>query len=122
MKNNILIICHWGRNRSKYLADYLKTKGYNTDYAGIGDQADTKDRLTQEQIDWTDVIIVVQDYLGEKLSSSYNIKNKKVISLEVDDKTDDQNKPQLDGKEWMEYQQKNVYSKLKKEIDKFLPF
>jgi hypothetical protein len=68
------------------------------------------------------VIIVVQDYLEKKLSSNYDIKNKKVISLEVDDKTDDQNKPQLDGKEWMEYQQKNVYSKLKKEIDKFLPF
>src|SRR3989338_6583033 len=36
----ILIVCSYGRNRSKYLAEYLKGRGYQTDFAGISIKAE----------------------------------------------------------------------------------
>lgn len=36
MKLKVLCICTMGLNRSKYLAEYLKGKGYETRYGGVG--------------------------------------------------------------------------------------
>ncbi|MFA6422471.1 MAG: helix-turn-helix domain-containing protein [Candidatus Buchananbacteria bacterium] len=110
---NVLAICHHGKNRSKYLAKYLSEKGYNTEYAGT--HANIENMLTQEKIDKADIIIFVQKIL--QLDNNLDFNNKRIIALEVDDRTAD-----LDGDAWIDYQNKFVYPELKKQIDKYLPF
>ena len=61
---NILFVCTQGQNRSKYLAEYLKEKGYSTDYGGV--KADGANPLTQEKVDWADVIVAVREHIKDK--------------------------------------------------------
>lgn len=119
---NVLVVCNWGKNRSRYLADYLASKGYDTRTGGLSDRTEIENRLTQDLVDWADVIVIVQKYLEEKLLGNYNVDNKRTIVLEVDDKTGDNIfRPTLDGDAWLEYQNKFVYPELKTQIDKYLP-
>lgn len=119
---NILIVCNWGKNRSRYLADYLVSKGYNTKTGGLSDKTEPENRLTQESVDWADRIIVAHKDLEEKLLKNYNIGNKITVVLDVNDKTSDNVfKPNLDGDDWLDYQNKFVYPELQRQINKYLP-
>lgn len=87
-KSKILCICSMGLNRSKYLASYLKNKGYRTRYGGIGfGRIDKKahNSFNQEDTDWADIIIVVRKKHKPLLRKHYNIKGKKIIVLDVTD-------------------------------------
>ena len=85
---NILCICSKGRNRSKYLARYLRTKGYSTRYGGIEvikkDHPDSKP-FTQEDVNWARIIIVVRKRMETKLKKKFKIKKQRIITLNVSD-------------------------------------
>jgi len=84
----ILCVCSMGRNRSKYLASYLKNKGYRTRYGGIGHgriDLDPDNPFNQEDVDWADIIIIVRKRHKPLLKKNYKIKGKKIIVLNVTD-------------------------------------
>ena len=88
MKLKILICCSKGQNRSKYLAKYLKNKGYSTKYAGLEEYS--KEDLSwkpipKEDVEWAEIIIFVRPRLVKVLKDNFNIKNKKIIGLDVTD-------------------------------------
>ena len=78
---NILIVCTQGQNRSKYLAEYLNNKGYTTNYGGVDPEGFNP--LTQNQVDWADVIVAVRERIKDKLIDRFDIKGKRVINLEI---------------------------------------
>jgi predicted protein tyrosine phosphatase len=78
---HVLCVCRQGRDRSKYLAEYLSEKGYAADYGGIDPHA-TK-RLEQAQLDWADIIIVVRTPILEELKTLYRVPKKRLIVLEI---------------------------------------
>lgn len=86
-KIKILCVCSMGLNRSKYLASYLKKKGYETRYGGIGPTININpmNPFKKEDIDWADVIITARLKHKPLLRKKYKIKNKKIISLDVSD-------------------------------------
>ncbi|AJF62838.1 MAG: hypothetical protein QT11_C0001G0697 [archaeon GW2011_AR20] len=83
MGNKILCICLEGRNRSRYLAKYLKRKGYSTNFGGVKEGAEKP--VLQKDIDNADLIICARNYIKGILEERYNIKNKKFIVLNVSD-------------------------------------
>jgi predicted protein tyrosine phosphatase len=117
---NILIVCTQGQNRSKYLAEYLRKKGYNTDYGGIAENGFNP--LSQEKVDWADVIVTVREHIKDKFLDKFEPKGKKVIHLEVPDnpKRFSKEAQVLAAKSWFEFQEKYVYSELRKQIEKHL--
>lgn len=113
----ILVLCTFGKNRSRFLAEYLLKKGYVADYAGV-ENAQAK---TQAKIDACDVIVSVHPTVVKKLKSDFDLKGKKVIELDVDDRPQEVLcliKP-LQGDAWLEFQKRYVFSKLVEQIDKF---
>jgi len=78
---NILFICNLGRNRSRTAADILKDE-YNTDYAGIYDNL-----ITKKQVQWADVIIVMEDAQRKEIARRFPIEylKKRIICLNIDD-------------------------------------
>ncbi len=78
----ILVVCRRGVSRGKFLADHLRLLGYETDFAGIGENAVVP--LSQNKIDWAEVIMCVRGQFKASLLDHFSIsKGKKVISLEV---------------------------------------
>lgn len=113
----ILIICNHGKNRSKYLAEYLSKKGYVTEYAGsLLDLTCLEKKITD-----ADIIVTVHQSVIENLKN-IDLKNKRIINLDVEDRPEVVLGKQLDGDEWLDFQKKHVYPALTKEIDKYLPF
>ncbi|MBS3092089.1 hypothetical protein J4466_01575 [Candidatus Pacearchaeota archaeon] len=87
-KPKVLCICSMGINRSKYLANYLKNKGYRTRYGGIGFgiiHEKAHNPFKQEDIDWAEVIIVVRKKHKPLLKKHYKVKGKRIIVLDVTD-------------------------------------
>ena len=88
MKLKILCVCSMGKNRSKYLASYLKNKGYRTRYGGIGHgriDLHPDNPFNQEDVNWADIILVVRKRHKPLLKKNYKIKGKKIIVLDVTD-------------------------------------
>ena len=112
----ILVICNHGKNRSRYLANYLANKGYQTKTAGILFDTDIQDKIND-----SDIVITVKKSISKKLKD-YNLNGKKLITLDVEDRPEKIVGKKLDGDEWIKFQNKNVYAKLQDEIDKYLPF
>ncbi len=77
----ILAVCTYGQNRSKYLAEYLRSKGYDAEYGGV--KQASFNSLTQDKIDWADTIVFANRKIEEKFSEQYNHKDKKSITLDV---------------------------------------
>lgn len=115
----ILAVCHWGRNRSRVVADYLRTKGYDTDFCGILDETDNK--ITQERIDWADTILAVEPRIGDEIRERFSLHTKKVVSINVDDKTARPGVSGLTGPAWEKYQQETVYPDLIQAVDRLFP-
>ncbi|MFH0891279.1 MAG: hypothetical protein V1867_00695 [Candidatus Falkowbacteria bacterium] len=86
MNRRILVICYMGRNRSKYLADYLTGKGFIADCAGISPE--TKNLATQDKIDQSDILIFVMPRIKEKFLRLYKIHKQEIITLDVEDRLD----------------------------------
>lgn len=117
----ILIFCHYGMNRSRYLAEYLVEKGYkDVEFAGI---KDPDHRNIQCAIDRADLIITVVDSVRIALLEQYIVKGKRMIHLNVEDRPQIAipGYPTFQGDEWMEFQRGYVYPELKKQMDQFLP-
>ncbi|MBT4857093.1 hypothetical protein HON52_02800 [Candidatus Uhrbacteria bacterium] len=105
----VLLLCEFGQNRSRHLAEYLSEKGYDTNIGGT--VADTPSEL-QRKIDWADTVVTVHPVVRDAIKPLY-LEGKRVIELDVDDKP----KIPLEGQAWREYQEKSVYSKLRTLID-----
>ncbi|MBU2496526.1 MAG: hypothetical protein KJ767_00510 [Nanoarchaeota archaeon] len=84
MDKKVLCICWGAHNRSPYLADFLKEKGYNAGYAGLS-PVDKSNRITQKTIDESDVLITLYPDISKALKDEFNIKEKRLIELEVQD-------------------------------------
>jgi len=84
-KTKVLSICAIGVNRSKYIANYLRKKGYSTRYGGIKDEAIKP--LDFKHVEWADVIIFAREkhkeYFEDKYGRPYS--GKKIYVLEVRD-------------------------------------
>ncbi len=117
MSMNILIVCTQGQNRSKYLAEYLKKKGYSADYGGI--KPDGFNPLSQEKVDWADIIVTVREHIKDKFLDRFEIEGKEVIHLEVLDnpKRFSKEAQELAKRSWDDFQEKYVYSELRKQIE-----
>ena len=64
-KLKVLCVCAKGRNRSKYLASYLKRKNYLTRFRGIEYEIDPniENKILQSDVDWADIILIVRPRL-----------------------------------------------------------
>jgi hypothetical protein len=119
---NILVLCHFGQNRSRYLADYLMEEGYqDVQHAGIKDPDHAK---MQKAIDQADIIITVSNHVRDSLRDQYQLQGKRIIDLQVEDRPEVvlPDHRQLDGNEWVEFQKNYVYPALKEQLSKYLPF
>ena len=77
-----------------------------------------------EKVDASDMVISVHPDILSELKGAVDLSDKKVISLDIEDRpqivlTD---KKQLDGNEWIAFQNEYVYSKLVEQMNKYLPF
>jgi predicted protein tyrosine phosphatase len=120
MKTKVLAICNKGRTRSRYLARYLKEKGYTTKWGGVSKTAVVK--LTKEKIRWTDIIIVSDKLVMKKLRERFRLPKKKIIILNVYDGAQGHGK---EAKKIMQdalskVRRKYVFPTLKKRIDRRL--
>ncbi|MFH1170920.1 MAG: hypothetical protein V1778_00040 [bacterium] len=117
---NILVVCHWGRNRSKYVAEYLRTKGYATDFAGILDE--TENQVTPTRMRWAEKILVVEPSIAKELKRQFPEEKNKIVSINVDDRTARPGVAGLTGDEWTRHQEEVVYPNLLQAVDRLLPF
>lgn len=126
MKPKILCICLVGLNRSRYLASYLKNKGYKTRYGGICRRiidCYVINSINQKDVDWADIIIVTRKKFKPRLKKRYKIKDKKIISLDVRDSKRYIIKkyPELKKLDFWALQKKWTYPQLRKAIKPYLP-
>ena len=87
-KKKILCVCSKGVNRSKYLAGYLRTKGFLTRYGGTEKYPDKKGKksfnyLSQKNIDWAEYIIVLRKRFLKILKKDFSVSGKKIFSLDI---------------------------------------
>jgi len=117
VKKKVLCVCHYGKNRSTFLAEFLTKKGYDTKFGGISGKEGNL--IKQKDVDWADVIVVVRDVLKGMFLEKFSVGDQKVIALEVID-----NPKSLKCNSdfvWAEYQELHTYPELKKQIKEFLP-
>ena len=127
MKPKILCVCTMGRNRSRYVSEFLSKLGYQTRYGGVGPcKIDPlpENPLKQEDADWADIIIVARKKHIKQLKENYGIKDKKIINLEVSDsqKIAGETNPKYLEMTREEFNKVWTYPKLEKELKKYLPF
>jgi len=123
MKPKVLCICAKGMNRSKYLAKYLRGKGYSTKYGGVEpfEKPEYKwNPVSQDKIDWADIIIIVRKRVSKLLKKKFKTKDKKIIVFDVTDS------PKLAPEEFrnlpfLEFQKKWTRPQLRKAIKPYLP-
>jgi|SRR3989344_931073 len=123
-KPHILCICAVGTNRSKYLASYLKKKGYSTRFGGVSYREEGKyNPLKQKDVDWADILIIVRKKLLKIFKKKYKFYNKRIIVLDVTDSKDRIPKEfsSLKILDNEEFQKKWTYSQLRKAIKPYLP-
>src|ERR1043165_3848644 len=83
---NALFICSANRLRSPTAEQVFATwPGVETDSAGLSSDASVV--LSSEQIEWADIIFVMEKAHRNKLSKRYrgHLKNKRVICLDIPD-------------------------------------
>ena len=83
----VLFICGKARARSPTAAQiFAGWKGVSTDFGGISSDAD--DALSADQIDWADLILVMERRHTERLRDRFGrqIDGKRIISLGIRDR------------------------------------
>ena len=84
---NILFVCGKARMRSPTAADLVSAcDGVSSDFAGLSRDAD--ERLSAEQVEWADVIAVMEARQKKRLSELYpsQLSGKKLVVLRVPDR------------------------------------
>ena len=121
-KTKILCICAKGMNRSKYLAGYLRRKGYSTRYGGI-DAYDAIKPITQEDLNWANLVIVARPRHEKILRQLYNHLEKKTKVLDVSDSKEavPGELSHLKGLDYEHFHKKWTYPNLRKAIKPYLP-
>ncbi len=82
-----LFICGKARMRSPTAADiFAEQNDVEADFAGLSNDAD--ERLSLEQIEWADVIFVMERRQKKRLNFLFSgaLKGKRVVSLDIPDK------------------------------------
>lgn len=125
-KLKVLCVCTMGLNRSKYLAEYLREKGYDTKYGGVGPcriDPEPKNPIKKEDIEWADIIITARKKHKPILNNNFGVKDKKIICLDITDsrKAMGEIYPEFKNIEQNEFNQKWTYPQLRKEIERCLP-
>ncbi len=126
-KPKILCVCSMGINRSKYLAEYLRKKGYETRYGGIIPREYehyTSNPLKKEDVEWANIIIFARKKHHPALKEKHNLRGKKLISLDVRDNKERvlQEHPEFKDMTQREFQKAWTYPQLEKAINPYLPF
>jgi predicted protein tyrosine phosphatase len=83
---NVLFICSANRLRSPTAEQVFSTwSGIETDSAGISNGADVM--LSSEQVDWADMIFVMEKSHGKKLTQRFghHLRGKRVVCLDIPD-------------------------------------
>ncbi|WP_108660987.1 low molecular weight protein tyrosine phosphatase family protein [Acuticoccus kandeliae] len=83
---NILFVCGKARKRSPTAADVAAREfGVQTDFAGLSNDAD--ERLGLDQIEWADLILVMEKRQVARLNRQFggHLKGKKVSCLNIPD-------------------------------------
>jgi predicted protein tyrosine phosphatase len=83
---NVLFVCSANRLRSPTAEHVFSTwPGVETDSAGISSGASVL--LSSEQVDWADIIFVMEKAHRNKLSSKFrpHLKGKRVVCLDIPD-------------------------------------
>jgi predicted protein tyrosine phosphatase len=83
---NVLFVCSANRLRSPTAEQVFSTwPGVETDSAGISSGASVL--LSSEQVDWADIIFVMEKTHRNKLARQFrrHLKNKRVICLDIPD-------------------------------------
>jgi predicted protein tyrosine phosphatase len=111
---NILVLCSYGRNRSAYLASFLKRRGYrHVEYGGV----DIESHIAiVRKLAAADVVITVHGKIANALRKGFDLAGKRIVELDVDDSTTN-----LSGVRWTEFQKRHVYPKLEEQIERYLP-
>jgi len=87
-KLKVLAVCSAGKNRSKYLAEYLRRQGYSTKFRGLEPEKYPHIKINavqQKEVDWADVIITVRHRLKQMVKKKFKTGKKKIIGLDVSD-------------------------------------
>ncbi|HCQ64910.1 MAG TPA: phosphotyrosine protein phosphatase [Rhodobacteraceae bacterium] len=82
-----LFICGKARMRSPTAADVARERwGIETDFAGLSNDADEK--LSQEQIAWADVVLVMERRQRARLNALFGaaLRGRKVVVLDIPDR------------------------------------
>lgn len=74
-KMKILCVCALGMNRSKYCANWLSEKGFETQFGGVDKGA--LNPLTEDMILWADAIVIARDRHKELLNQKFVLARKK---------------------------------------------
>ena len=83
---NILFICGKARKRSPTAAEVAsKLLDMPTDFAGLSNDAD--ERLSSEQIEWADIVVVMEKQQRSRLSRQFSssLGGKKLVCLDIPD-------------------------------------
>ncbi|MEM8792115.1 MAG: phosphotyrosine protein phosphatase [Pseudomonadota bacterium] len=82
----LLFICGKGRARSPTAAQIFSRDGLATDFGGISRDAD--DALSADQIEWADVIFVMEQRHRTRLGDAFGrmLDGKRVINLAIRDR------------------------------------
>jgi predicted protein tyrosine phosphatase len=108
MTKNVLFICSQNRLRSPTAEQvFAEWPGIECASAGLNNDADTP--VTGEQLEWADIIFVMEKAHRNKLSKRFKpyLKNTKVICLDIPDD--------------FEYMDPTLVKLLKAKVPKFLP-
>ncbi len=98
----------------------MTKKGYHTDYDGVNPEGFNP--LNQKKVDWANIIITVREHIKDKFLDRFEPKGKNIIHLEVIDnpKRFPEKAQKLAEKDWFAFQEKYVYSELRKQIEEHL--
>lgn len=126
-KTKVLCVCALGKYRSKYLAQYLKHKGYTTKFGGIK-YLDSKSKnikpLKQIDVNWADIIIITRKKLKKIFNRDFKYKDQKIIVLDVPDSEESVPKKLLrdnNVNNHIDFQKVWTRPQLRKAIEPYLP-
>lgn len=123
-RKNVLCVCAHGKNRSRYLAEYLRKKGYSTKYGGVNcGKCEDCNLLMKEEVEWADIIIIARKNLVSRFRQMYHPKGKKLIVLDVTDsrKVASDKKHDFLKMEYPMFKEDYVEPHLRKAIKPYLP-